>query len=360
MATDITAIGSVADAILTAADKMATAAPLSDVGFSLLAGLFTLLLVWEGMFHLLKGADVRELITKVAVMVMMGTIASALITDSIGAKKAVVGTMDAVSNRITGMDASLMNNSDRVLQPVYASIEMALAIWKAEAPEGKTNDGGGLLETIAKTAGNWYMSLWTFIPILLLKMIAMAIVFLCGGVMLGQYIVSQILMSIAIVLAPLFMPWLIWEQARFLFDGWLKFFIKAGLYKVVGVVMLVLMREMVRISNETLQTMDKEQAMLAGDLSFVGQLLLLILISLVMGFLFMKVGDIADGLISGSAKTGLSFGKGMQNDGWKAAVKGMKQVSNTASKEASTALANVRSSPKSSGASSGSRGRNTP
>lgn len=353
MATDITAVGAVADAILGAADKMATTAPLTDVGFSLLAGLFTLLLVWEGMFHLLKGADVRELITKVAVLVMMGTIASALITDSIGAKKAVVGTMDAVSNKITGMDASLMNNSDKVLQPVYASIEMAFAIWQAEAPEGKIRDGAGLFETVTKMADNLFLGLVTFLPIIALKLIAMAIVFLTGGVMLGQYIVSQILMSIAIVLAPIFMPWLIWEQARFLFDGWLKFFIKAGLYKVVGVVMLVLMREIVKIANATLQTMEADQALLDGNMALIRTLFFLIILSLVMGFLFMKVGDIADGLVSGSAKTGLSFGKGMQQKAWKATKDQIEKLTKSGQK-AST----VNSGPMpSSGGNGGGRSR---
>lgn len=350
MATDITAVGAIADAIMRAADTMATTAPLKDIGLSLLAGILTLLLVWEGMFHLLKGADVRELIAKVAVMVMMGTIASALITDSIGAKAAVVKVMDAVSNKITGMDASLMNNSDKVLQPVYASIEAALAIWQAEAPEGKIRDGAGLFETVTKMADNMFIGIVTFIPIIALKLIAMAVVFLTGGVMLGQYIVSQILMSIAIVLAPIFMPWLIWEQARFLFDGWLKFFIKAGLYKVVGVVMLVLMREVVKISNATLQTMEKEQALLGGHMSLIYTLLLLIILSLVMGFLFMKVGDIADGLVSGSAKTGLSFGKGLQKDGFKTAAAGLERaidrVRTSMSKDSSTSSDRVKSAGK--------------
>ncbi|MFD2274194.1 type IV secretion system protein [Undibacterium arcticum] len=52
----------------------------------------------------------------------------------------------------------------------------------------------------------------------------MAIMILGGLIAMAQFIVSQILVHIAIILAPIFIPFLVWEQASFLFDGWLKFF----------------------------------------------------------------------------------------------------------------------------------------
>lgn len=59
-------------------------------------------------------------------------------------------------------------------------------------------------------------------------------------VTLVTYFTSQVFVIIALMLGPIFIPLVIWKESSFLFQGWLKYTIIAGLYKVVIILIYVL------------------------------------------------------------------------------------------------------------------------
>lgn len=54
----------------------------------------------------------------------------------------------------------------------------------------------------------------------------------------GIVSISFVMVKIALILAPIFIPWLLLPATSFLFVGWLRFLISSSLYQVVGAVII--------------------------------------------------------------------------------------------------------------------------
>lgn len=114
----------------------------------------------------------------------------------------------------------------------------------------------------------------------------------------GQYLVTQFMIKIGTLLAPLLVPWIMFQPTRFLFEGWLKFMIVAGMQKVVGALMLA--------ASSGIILEAKAVASQAGDSAeanfYVYSVVLLVLG--IMAYLMMQATGTAHALVAGGMGMG--------------------------------------------------------
>lgn len=157
-----------------------------------------------------------------------------------------------------------------------------------------------------------WSAIFSIVPTMLYGLIAKGIALLCLILALclyiGTLVTSQVSVIIALILAPFFIPFLMFKPGSFLFDGWLRFFLGAGMMKIVGVLMLtvtsVMMGSLVSVSESAIASGTSGLEANKIDMVIYGSMILLSALSAMM---MLSVPGIAAGLIGGSGG-GAGFG----------------------------------------------------
>jgi len=129
--------------------------------------------------------------------------------------------------------------------------------------------------------------------IFLMKLIS--IFFIAGSIATGLSIIllSKFQISLAIALGPIMIPWAIWQQTEFLFNGWLSFLIKSSFVSLtVSIIEYSLRDSIIKLSD------------LAGSVppgvSSAYVYGVLTLLSILFVLLLLKSAEIGSGIVSGS------------------------------------------------------------
>ena len=137
---------------------------------------------------------------------------------------------------------------------------------------------------------------------LLLKLFLGLIVILILTLTLGIYVLvnllGDILVFIGLAIGPILIPWLLWEASEFLFNGWLKFMIAAGLIKVVSAAMLKLTQGVLDGLTEATKVIGDSMLTDAG-IDILASVLMVLFAGFV-GVLMWMVPNISNGLVSGN------------------------------------------------------------
>jgi len=104
----------------------------------------------------------------------------------------------------------------------------------AAAPSGCNSTAAPTEPGIWSAIGTWVKNFPLILLTLVFKIIAAIALLLMGGVYVLVVQMGSILLSVAFILGPILVPWYLLPATEFLFTGWLKFTIVAGLYKVVA------------------------------------------------------------------------------------------------------------------------------
>ncbi len=150
------------------------------------------------------------------------------------------------------------------------------------------------------------------LPLFLVTWLLRLIALLFMGLFLAAYLsvifMAEILFGIGLTLGPILVPWLIWKQTDWLFDGWLKFMISASLTKVVAAYMVMSTSGLVM----GLKTYSESVNTSSGDLLGADEMaaLLLCVICAMGTFLMWQVPGIAQALINGGSIAAKGFGGG--------------------------------------------------
>lgn len=275
-----------------------TSSSLTGVGEGLLMSIMAMLLVYQTLKTLLEGSSGRQIMAQVLHLVMTGSLAMFLLQDPLNVKHRLIDSADIIASKVSGAP---MNDGFQQLTGALAPMfDGVMAVLASEAPPDKS--GSGVWDTVKDLATipsgfallimSWALKLATCLALIVAALIAT-----------GQFMVSQVLIHIAFLLAPLFIPFMVWEQGSFMFNGWLRFLVKAAFHKIVGLVMLALLANTIVKSTDVVKGMEVGNW---GDGQMVRytSLLALMLIAAVIAYLMGQIGSIADGLMSGSASAG--------------------------------------------------------
>lgn len=193
----------------------------------------------------------------------------------------------------------------------------------AAAPDasGGAAESTGCTSTSAPTEPGVWSAIGTWVknfPLIFLTLIfkLMAIV---GLLTMGLFYVlvvqmGSFLLNIAFILGPILIPWYLLQETAFLFTGWLKFTIVAGLYKVVAwTLVTIVISGLLPAVNTLLQNIAGMSGNNSDDY-YGSAYLAYMAVAFVccVGALMMKLApSIASGVVSGHPSIGTSgFGGG--------------------------------------------------
>lgn len=150
----------------------------------------------------------------------------------------------------------------------------------------------------AEKAGSPILELFTApimtVAMLILRIGVILIMLMSTALGVAAILVAKFQIALAIALAGLFIPWILFKPTEFLFSGWLNFFLKAGF----GLVGIFAVGSVVQAGALGMAGMiSTTDADLAGVLTFAAMAGM----SVIFGYLMLKAADIGQGLIGGSA-----------------------------------------------------------
>lgn len=317
----ITALQSTISTIASGMGRFGSTSPLVPLGQDLLLSISFMLIVWAGFKALLEGTGPRQVIATIISIMLMSGIATLLIQDDnyFQIKIAIVKSVNTIAEQlqgpssltsnVMGVPSSSLNQDmngqslgyDGLFKGLSVILNAIANIWEAVPPvNGSTS----------QPTGTSSMSLWDMlrdgpsstladaIISFFMKLFITVFLILDAVIVTFYFIYSQILIAIAFLLGPIFIPFMVWEQAFFLFSGWVSFFIKALMYKLVGLTMIVLMSDVIL---QAIQAMNNRPPTMASGnwgfdfFTYMG----VMLISTIYAFMFLMIPEIASGLVGG-------------------------------------------------------------
>jgi hypothetical protein len=132
------------------------------------------------------------------------------------------------------------------------------------------------------------------------------VLLLCGVIGAGTLVVAKFQTAVAILLAPVLIPWAMWPATSFVFNAWLGFLLAGAMTQaMVTIVAAMTTGAIDRLCAVVAGYADKEVSIVAFGALFLGVALI--------AWLFLSVPRLASGLVAGTAL-------GLQ--GWSTAVSG--------------------------------------
>jgi TrbL/VirB6 plasmid conjugal transfer protein len=287
-----------ADAIETRLKDMRNSPQLKTIGLTLV-GFFVIANV---MFFLLKnfatGTGLNGVIADMMGLAILAGVTQIFLDRDIG--DAIIKTIDVVAGAVTGLGSSGSTVSELMLEAGRDTFETLKNMW----------DVGNMVK-LDFSLLNLGKSL-SLLLIILLKLIALGVTTFLLLVALGIYfatlVMSQVTVVIALILAPIFVPFLLFSPASFMFDGWLRFTIGAGFMKVIGALMVkitgIIMATLAGVSTQAVARAGGAQYSLDAFSVDIVLYCVMILLGALCAYLMMKGPEIATGLISGSGGAG--------------------------------------------------------
>jgi hypothetical protein len=268
----------------------------------------------------------RHLIRCAVILVMLTTWSSTV-------HSYFVDNMQTMATRVSGGQGNpgdllrtLVNAASTIMQGVRTQAAQVCQDVPDVTPEGvvipNTNhqECGSTSDTGANSAG--LSSIWTLVknlPLILLAFLAKALAIIAITLMTLIFVVvvqfGSFLLDIAFCLGPVLIPWYVLPAGEFLFDGWLKLTVSAGLFKVVAWLMMAIVNSGVLPGIQSLVQQAATQNGTNSDAYYATNYLAMLALALVCGvgaYMMWQVPDIAKGLVSGGGAGGLGgFGKGV-------------------------------------------------
>ncbi len=301
-------------------NAFASNSPFVNIGLDLLGGILALLLTWQGIRYYLEGTGARQMIASIIALMMSAGLADLLIQDQFGIKDSLVqsintlgttfqsggsaGAASLTTSNVSTASASLNTDVngktlsfDMMFQAIGMAFQAVKNIWTdptTATGDQSTLNGVDMLRMFS------FGSLSQLIEITLVRLVCTIFLLIAAVVVTFYFVYSQVLVSISYLLAPIFIPFMVWDRASFIFSGWLNFFITALLYKLIGLLMIVLM------SNVMVQNIASLSSPTAsGDIFvFLGQTLIVCVYAL----MFFQIPNIVNSLVSSSSASSNIFG----------------------------------------------------
>lgn len=139
---------------------------------------------------------------------------------------------------------------------------------------------------------------------LLMKIFTALFIILGAIAFVGQYLFTQVMVKVALMMMPIMVPFIMLEKTRFIFEGWLKFLITAGFTKIVGAALFGMLLGSVE------QSVDYANAQIAKENGTVIAFYVystLLLVTGLMVFIMMQTQQIGNALVSGVVQGGFRF-----------------------------------------------------
>lgn len=300
------AVSSVLHLVFKSTSDMAKNSPLNANGKTLLNALAMIVISWRGIKVVFDSAAINVVIGEliqtillygIAAFFMMGPVQSAL-TDS----------FDSIATKVSNggdFGATAGDPSTQIASTMGQMVNAAVILWNGKQTDNSgatdssassTQQSTGIVDTVVNgyiENFKWVGNIFVKLANLLLRIFTGIFILVAALIYTAQLVISQIMINIGIILAPIMIPWLMLEATSFLFNGWVKFMIVAGMQKVVGALIFGLtstfVTQVMDLANTAASKPTEEFYYYATALLIVG----------IMAMLMLQIDSIASGLVSG-------------------------------------------------------------
>ncbi|WP_395065477.1 type IV secretion system protein [Paraburkholderia silvatlantica] len=325
---------SVLNALFTAMQAKGTSLQtlfVSD-GMDLLASLGLIMATWHAFLWLLEG-DFPGFFAKMFRHLIRCAVILVMLTAWSGTVHAYfVDNMQTMASRVSGGEGNpgdllraLVNAASTIMQGVRTEAAQVCEQVPDITPDGAVIPNtehqvcGATSDAGANSAG--LSSIWTLVknlPLILLAFLAKALAVIAIALMTMTFVVvvqfGSLLLDIAFCFGPVLIPWYVLPAGEFLFDGWLRFTISAGLFKVVAWLMMAIVNSGVLPGIQSLVQQAAVQNGTNSDAYYATNYLAMLALALVCGvgaFMMWQVPEIARALVTGGGGGAVKgFGKG--------------------------------------------------
>lgn len=267
-------------------------------GLKIVLSLFTMGIAIGGI-KIAGGMDLVDAAVDFVKFSMLASFAAACVTESAwlssltGGAGGTIG--EVIKSGFSGLVKTLVPDMAGGGPLALAGSFMEAAFRLTQVQVIPKNIAGDGIAIVLFIASNW-IPMVVAVLFLVFTILAFA---LAGALVVGEVLFGQLSMDLAIVLAPLLAPWVLFKPMSFLFDAWLRTLLIGGMTYVVGALLAKAANsfavEMVKASESftdfTMFTLDSVAAVYGG----------MFLMSLIFLILCERVSRLAAGLISGGA-----------------------------------------------------------
>ncbi len=206
---------------------------LLDDAFWLLSALTVIVLAWSGIKTLLNQGELTDVLSDLIHAIIFWGIAAWFLREYRDLMEVFVDTFNALVMRLT-------QSENAWLAGVSGFFSAANAIFDGMTAMLKGMSWSQIIE-------NWGQLMFSAI----LYAVAALTLFFAGAVYFVVYAASILLLAIGVAVGPIFIPWVVFEPTRSLFEGWLRYMIQAGLYKVTAAVLGMLVAPVISTNLKT-------------------------------------------------------------------------------------------------------------
>lgn len=297
LASDTAAVSATINAFFSNAGGLASKNLFGEDGTTLMHLLALILIAWTGIFAVFSDGGFLEAMAKLIRLILIYAICSIFLQQPV--QERLVKGFDyfaAKAASATGAPVDMSDPAKGVATVMSAGFETALNLWRPVSAE-ESQDKRGWLQTLA-SEGVLQLLLYSFeeglIKIAITGLILITLAIYCFVIAS-----SLVLTQIGLTVAPLFVPWLLWDATAFLFNSWLRFMVTAGVVKLVAALNLGmtwgLLEGVKKLANSANST---------AAFDYFAYFTALFL-TLLMGFLMLQTYSIASGLVSGLPSVGM-------------------------------------------------------
>ena len=325
------AVEKVMGMILSNTSSLLTNSPFAAQGAWLLNVLLLILISWKGLKLMLDVSSLSQVVAEIVNIVLLFGIASFFLTANVQTQFADgFDKLASMAANATGAQQSIdmAKPTQAIANTLGRMMHVAMQLWDGAPADPPANADATQWQKIT----DWMQKSWDSLTsgqllgalaAVIFRIFMALAVLVTALIYVAALIFSQILVVIGLIVAPLFVPWILWDATNFLFNSWLKFMIVAGVQKIVGALLFGLTASMV---GEV--TKLASDATSNGGINFYYYAAAFLIVAL-MAYLMMQSVSIANGLVSGMPSTAFKPPQAMTPGGSANRVSGGMQSAGT-------------------------------
>jgi len=297
LANDAAAVSQTINAFFSTAGGLAGKQIYVEDGKTLFRLLLLILIAWTGIFSLFSDGGFLEAVAKIVRLALIAGIVSFLLSQTV--QESLVKGFDyfaAKAASATGAPVDMSDPAKGVSTVMSAGFSTAMNLWR-QIPAEESQDKRSWLQQLA-SEGVVQFLLYSFEEGLL-KILITAVILITLAIYCFVIASALVLTQIGLVVAPLMVPWLLWDSMAFVFNSWLRFMIVSGLVKLVAALNLGMTWMLLERVKEMANSPNSTAAF--DYFAYFGAFFLVML----MAFLMLQTYSIASGLVTGVPSVGM-------------------------------------------------------
>jgi type IV secretory pathway VirB6-like protein len=279
--------------------------PFADMGPMLLKYLTIIAIAFNGIKLLLDYAAPNEMIGKLVNIIMIWGLASFVLTSN--APQMFDNGFTELANMASKAAGNNAAPETAVLQTMGKFTSVAMALFKGKDNQSANSSANQSDQDILSDPKAWLFAKLANLSIgnlvmgfvnVFYKLFVALFIILTGLLYVGQYLISQVMVQIGFMVMPIMVPWLLLDATSFIFDGWYKFMINAGLTKVIGAIIFGMSTDLLTAVVDLANKAGNDEVANFGLYSSI------MILSALLAYLMLQTSSIAHGLMAGNASSG--------------------------------------------------------